>query len=87
MELRPMQRGDDRLGGSVGYFHKAKAAALVGLTVESDAGTDDFRERLDEFGQVGGDGGKGQVAKIQYLAHVPKLSMLAVYSFCAGCAS
>src|SRR5512143_3245052 len=59
LECGSVQGSDDRLGGLVWYFHKAKAAALVGLLVESDAGADDFAERLDEFGQVGGSDGKG----------------------------
>src|SRR6266487_4138507 len=87
MKWSSVQGGNDGLGCFVGYFYKAKAAALIGLTVESDAGTDDFGERLDEFSQLGSRGCKGQVTKIQYFAHIPKLSMPAVYSFCAGCAS
>jgi hypothetical protein len=42
---------------------------------------------FDEFGQVGRGGSKRQVAKIQYLAHIPCVSRLAVYSVCAGSAS
>src|SRR5215216_4980080 len=87
VELGPVQGGNDRPGGIIGHFHKAKAAALVSLLVQPDAGADHLGERFDELGQVGGGGGKRQVAKIQYFAHIPSGSMLAVYSVCAGCAS
>ena len=70
MELRTVQGSNDRPGVFIGHFHKAKAAALMRLPVKSNAGADDLAKRFHEFGQVGRGGGKRQVAKIQYFAHI-----------------
>ena len=86
LKLGPVQCRDDCSGSIVGDFHKAKATALVRLPVEPNAGAKDFAERFNEFRQVGGSSSKGQVAKIQYFAHLFCVSMLAVYSVCRGCA-
>src|ERR1044071_5595236 len=87
LEAGTVQGSNDWSGGAIGHFHKAKAAALIGLLVQPNAGTDDLGIWFDESGQVGSGSGKRQVAKIQYLAHTSCVSMLAVYSVCAGCAS
>jgi hypothetical protein len=55
----------------IGNFYKAKAAALVGLLVQSDAGADHLTDWLHQFGQVGGGGSERQIAKIEYFAHDP----------------
>ena len=65
VKIGPIQGGDDGPGGgAIGHLHKAKAAALVGLLVETDAGADDCPIRFDEFGQAGRFDAKGQVAEI-----------------------
>lgn len=69
MKFGSVQGGNDSLRSFIRDFHEAKTSALVGFAVETDAGADDIRERLHEFGQVSSTGFKGQVAKIQYLAH------------------
>jgi hypothetical protein len=65
MEFRAVQGGNDRRDVVIGYFHKAKAAALVGLLIQSNAGAQDLPMRRHQLGQVGSGGGKRQVAKIQ----------------------
>src|SRR5215212_5096910 len=87
LEAGTVQGSNNCSGGAIGHFHKAKAAALIGLLVQPNAGTDDLGVRFDKFGQVGSGRGKRQVTKIQYLAHDPCVSMLAVYSVCARSAS
>src|SRR5215212_4375846 len=87
LEAGTVQGSNNSSSGAIGYFHKAKTAALIGLLVKPNAGTDDLGVRFDEFGQVGRGGGKWQVPKIQYLAHNPCVSMLAVYSVWAESAS
>jgi hypothetical protein len=51
----------------------------MGFLVEPNAGTDDLAERFNQPGQMGGGSGKRQVSNIQYLAHIPGFSILAVY--------
>src|SRR5687767_9534282 len=82
-----MQGNNDRPNGVIRHFHKAKAAALVSLLVKPNAGANDLAERFYEFRQIGGSRGKRQVTKIQYLAHIPRFSVMAVYPDCGGCAS
>lgn len=63
LEVCAMQRGDDLPGGFIRDFHEAKSAAFVGLLVQPNAGADHVAVRFYELRQVGGSGGKGQVAK------------------------